>query len=416
MGVDWPREFPGVHWFDEEEDRAVLEVLHQGAPFRYYGQNKPQFVDFFESGARDSYGVKHAHALNSGTGALITAMQALDVGPGCEVIVPSFMWVATVAAVVQNNAVPVLCEVDDSFTMDVEDLKRKITPRTKLIVPVHMLGGVCQMEAIVAVAREHEIAVLEDCAQANGGTFHGRHVGTFGNLGMYSLQINKNITAGEGGLLVTDDDRLAARIASIHDLGVSWIDGGPAQPEDDALGWGQGRRMSELCGAVASVQMKKLPRIVEHMRASHGRIRAMLSDVPGIAFRRFHDDDGHTGSFLVMIAPSEKHARKAVERTRQHALPGVCRLADYGLHVYHNIASLVRKVPLSPAGNPWNLPENAASDYNYEEGACPNSDALFARSILLPIPSRLTPRQEREGANAIRDAVSPECRRNPGSE
>jgi 8-amino-3,8-dideoxy-alpha-D-manno-octulosonate transaminase len=315
------------------------------------------------------------------------------------------MWVATIAAVVQNNAVPVLCEVDDTFTMDVEDLKRKITPRTGLIVPVHMAGGVCHMEAIMAVAREHDIPVLEDCAQANGGTIGGRHVGTFGTMGMFSLQINKNITAGEGGLLVTDDDRLYTRVSTIHDLGFFWADGAPTEPEADALSWGQGRRMSELCGAVASVQIKKLPEVVEHMRASHGRIKAMLTHVPNLGFRRFHDENGHTGSFLVLILENEERAKQAAEKMGQLGLSAACRLADYGLHIYYNIPSLVRKVPLSPTGNPWRLPENAQSVYNYAKGACPNSDALFARSVLLPIPSCLTEQQEQAGAHAIRQAV-----------
>jgi 8-amino-3,8-dideoxy-alpha-D-manno-octulosonate transaminase len=268
-----------------------------------------------------------------------------------------------------------------------------------------MAGGVCDMESIMAVAREHGVSVLEDCAQANGGTLGGRYVGTFGTMGMFSLQINKNVTAGEGGLLVTDDDRLFTRAATVHDLGFLWAGGGPTEPESYALSWGQGRRMSELCGAVASVQIKKLPEIVSHMRASHRRIKSMLSDIPGVSFRRFHDEDGQTGSFLVMIMESEAKARQAVERMKQSGISAACRLEDYGLHIYYNIPSLVGKVPLSSAGNPWNVPENASSVNSYAKGTCPNSDALFARSVLLPIPSRLTPEQEQAGAKAVRQAL-----------
>jgi 8-amino-3,8-dideoxy-alpha-D-manno-octulosonate transaminase len=403
--VDWPRAFPGVSWLDDQVQQAVLDVLRSGALFRYYGPEHPRFVEALEAAARELYGTRYALAVGSGTGALITAMQALRIGPGCEVIVPSLMWVATIAAVVQNNAIPVLCEVDDSFNMDPEDLERKITSRTRLIVPVHMAGAPCDMAAIMRIADQHRVPVLEDCAQCNGGTFEGRAVGTFGAMGMFSLQINKNITAGEGGLLVTDDHQLYTRACSAHDLGVPWIDGSPADPDPDALAWGNGRRMSELCGAVASVQIRKLPEIVRHMRDSHRRLRSMLDGTPGVTFRSLRDEDGHTGSYLVMILNDESSARAVAARMNESGLSGTCRLADYGLHVYYNISSLTQKVPLSPCGNPWRLAENATSKYDYAKGCCPNSDALFARSILLPIPSRLTAQQERAAADAIRMAV-----------
>lgn len=255
--VKWPDPFPGAHWLDKREDQAVLDVLHRRALFRYYGVNQPRHAAAFEQGAREFYGVEHALGVNSGTGALFTAMTALGMGPGYEVIVPAFFWVATVGAIVNANAIPVLCEVDDSFCMDPQDLERKITPRTKLIVPVHMAGAPCNMKAIMAVARRHRIPVLEDCAQANGGSFAGQKVGTFGLLGMFSLQWNKNATAGEGGLLVTNDARLYERCVAAHDLGIPWV--GDAPRETGTVTWGAGRRMSELIGAVACVQLKKLP-------------------------------------------------------------------------------------------------------------------------------------------------------------
>jgi len=227
MTITWPEPFPGVHWIDREEEEAVLEVLRGGSLFRYFGKSPPRFVAQLEATAREFYGVKHALAVNSGTGALMTAMIAMGIGPGSEVIVPSFFWVATVGAVVQANAVPVLCEVDDSLTMDPRDLERKITPKTRLIVPVHMAGAPSDMDAIGAIAERHGILVLEDCAQANGGEFHGRKLGTFGRLGMFSLQLNKNATAGEGGLLVTDDAALYERCVSAHDLGIPWVGAAP---------------------------------------------------------------------------------------------------------------------------------------------------------------------------------------------
>lgn len=406
MQVDWPDEFPGAHWLDEEEERAVLDVLRSGSLFRYFGPGKPRYVEAFEAAAREFYGVRYAQAVSSGSGALITAMAALGVGPGCEVIVPALMWVATVAAVVQVNAIPVLCEVDDTFSMDPQDLEKKITPRTRLIVPVHMAGAPCDMEAILAVAGKHDIPVLEDCAQANGGTFRGQSVGTFAQMGIFSLQINKNMTAGEGGLLVTNDEKLYRRASCAHDLGFFWSGGEPTRPDPEALTWGQGRRMSELCGAVASVQIQKLPKIIDHMRASKRRIKAMLEGTPGLGFRRLNDSEGDTGPFLILVLEDESRAMAAAQKMKQSGLKSVSRVADYGLHVYYNIPALVNKVPLSAAGNPWSLMENAQSVYRYDQGACPKSDALFARSILVPIPSRLSEDQEKDAAGAIKAAVT----------
>ena len=282
---------------------------------------------------------------------------------------PAFLWVSTVTAIVQCNAIPVVCEIDDSFNMDAADLRKKITQRTKLIVTVHMAGTPCDMGAIMQVANEHKIPVLEDCAQCNGGSFQGRKVGTFGKVGIFSLQINKNVTAGEGGLLVTDDDVLYKRLVATHDVGVPWENNAPNETSDVQF-WGQGRRMGELAGSVANVQLRRLPDVVTHMRASKQRIKAALSDLPGVSFRRLNDADGDTGPFLILRFDDEAQARRALESLKKN-VRNVWRLCEYGLHIYHNIGSLVKKVPLSPAGNPWSLPQNAESVYDYRKGACP---------------------------------------------
>lgn len=406
MTIDWPYEFPGAYWLDQQEDQAVLDVLHKGSLFRYYGLGQPKYADTYEAQARRFYGVQHALAINSGTGALVTAMMALGIGPGCEVIVPAFMWVATVGAIVHVNAIPVLCEIDDSFSMDPVDLEQKITPRTKLIVPIHMAGAPCNIDAIVAVAGRHGVAVLEDCAQCNGGEFKGRKVGTFGQMGIFSLQLNKNMTCGEGGLIVTNDETLHTRAFAGHDMGLIRVEGRLATPEPHAIAWGGGRRMTELCGAVASVQLKKLPHILDHMRTSKRRIRTMLEGTRGLQFRRMNDTEGDTGPFLILVLESDGPASAAVEKMKEAGLHNVFRIADYGLHIYYNIPSLVAKVPLSPAGNPWDLEANCESVYTYTRGTCPVSDDLFARSILVPIPSRLTEAQEKAAAEAISAAVT----------
>jgi dTDP-4-amino-4,6-dideoxygalactose transaminase len=405
MKIKWPAPYPGAYWLDQREDEAVRTVLRRRSLFRYYGLTKPEAVATLEATAREFYGVKHALAVNSGTGTLCTAMTALQIGPGDEVIVPAFFWVATAGAVVQANAIPVLCEVDDSLAMDPEDLARKITPRARLIVPVHMAGAPCDMAAIMRIAAQHHVPVLEDCAQANGASFGGRKVGTFGQAGLFSLQWNKNATAGEGGLLVTNDAKLYERLVAAHDLGVPWINNLPCLSRSRSITWGGGRRMGELTGAVGAVQLKKLPEIVQHMRDSKRRIKSFLQGTPGLSFRRLNDEAGDCGPFLIMLLENGRKAKQAVKRMQADGLDTAVRIAEYGLHIYYNVPQLVRKVPLSPAGNPWTLPQNQASVHDYAKGACPRSDALFERSILLPIPSRLSKAQEKAAARIILDAL-----------
>jgi len=400
----WPREFPGVNWYDRQEEQAALNVLRGKTPFRYDGVGKPRYVAAFEEEAKKFYGAKYALAVNSGTGALMTAMTALGIGPGSEVIVPAFMWVSTVGAVVHANAIPVLCEIDDSLSMDPANLDRKITPRTRLIVPVHMAGAPCNMPAIMTVARKHRLPVLEDCAQANGATFQGKRVGTFGQIGVYSLQINKNISAGEGGLIVADDEDLYLRLNSAHDVGAVWRDTGPVS-DPRYTTWGTGRRMSELAGAVAWVQLRKLARVVRHMKASKKRLKAMLEDAPDLTWRRLNDTEGDTACCLTFFAPDRARAARIVAAIREAGVFGASRLAEYGMHIYYNIPQLVRKVPLSQAGNPWSLPQNAGNVREYGKGACPASDALFERGVILSVPSTLTPAQEKTMASIIKEAV-----------
>lgn len=406
MTKKWPYEFPGAYWLDKAEERAVLDVFRTGSLFRYYGLGKPKYADRFEKACRAFYGVKYALAVNSGTGALITSLRALGIGPGCEVILPAFLWVASAGAVVQVGAIPVLCEIDDSFCMDPKDLEKKITSRTKLIIPIHMAGAPCDMRRIMRVARGHRVPVLEDSAQCNGGAVGDRRVGTFGDMGIFSLQLNKNMTCGEGGLIITNSKRLYERAFSAHDMGLVRVRGRLATPASYALMWGGGRRMTELSGAVAWVQLGKIPKIIAHMRASKLRIKQVLDNVPGLCFRRLNDEHGDTGPFLVLILPDEKRAKRAIKKLHRGGVHNACRIADYGLHIYYNIPSLVKKAPLSLAGDPWSLPANARLVHSYCKGACPHSDGLFARSILVPIPSKLTRKQEDHAGNLIRNAVT----------
>lgn len=396
-----PLEFPGAHWMDEQEIEAVARVLRSRSPFRYYGFDLQDEVKSFEKEFANFVGAKYALALSSGTGALFTALAALGVGPGQEVIIPAYLWVSIISAVVSHGAVPVLADINDTFCLDPEDVAQRITTRTRGIIMAHMSGAPGDVRAVRAIARRHGLFLLEDCAQCAGGSLDGQSVGTFGEIGIFSFQLNKNMTAGEGGCLVTSDEQLYRRAVACHDLGY-WRDesGRLLLAEDGLRLWGRGYRMDELRAAVLRVQLRKLPQVTAAMRGSKYRIRRVLEELPGVALRRIIDPAGDTGAFLITSYPDASAARQVHQALRAEGLvthpQGVNNIlmTEWGLHLYYQNLSLVERASVDPSGFPWTLPENRGLVRDYGKGACPRADELFERSILMAIPSCLTHEDE----------------------
>ncbi len=396
-----PLEFPGVHHMDEEEIDAAVRVLRSRSPFRYYGIDLQGEVEGFESDFAAFLGVSHALAVNSGTGALHTALAALGVGPGQEVIVPAYMWVSVVAAVVNLGAIPVLADIDDTFCMNPAELEPKITPRTTGIILVHMSGAPADAEAVAAIARRHNLFLLEDCAQCAGGSIRGRKVGTFGDMAVFSFQMNKNMTAGEGGCIVTNNEFLFNRAVACHDTGYARDAGGRAMfDRREFCLWGRGYRIDEMRAAILRVQLRKLPRVIAKMHASKYRLREALQQHPQVKLRRIVDVAGDTGCFLLTTFRTPELAREVNRALRAEGIvtfaQGVSNIVmtEWGLHIYYNIPSLVQKTGVDKANSPWSLVENRDSRMEYSKGTCPYADSLFERSCLLAIPSCLTTRDE----------------------
>jgi 8-amino-3,8-dideoxy-alpha-D-manno-octulosonate transaminase len=396
-----PLEFPGVHHMDAKEIQAAVRLLRARSPFRYYGIKLQKEVEKLEAEFARFLGVKHALAVASGTGALHAALSALGVGPGQEVIVPAYMWVSVVAAVVNHGAIPVLADIDDTFCLDPAQVEQRLTPKTTGIILVHMSGAPGNVAAIQKIARARKLWLLEDCAQCNGGSVAGRKVGSFGDIGVFSFQMNKNMTAGEGGCVVTNDFRLYRRAFACHDLGYARDENGRLIFTDpDLCLWGKGYRLDELRAAVLRVQLKKLPRIVGNMRRSKYRIRRALEKFPRVQLRRILDPKGDTGCFLITTYPDADTAKRINTALRAEGIvtspQGISNvvMTEWGLHLYYNNISLVKQGSVDGRGFPWNLAENAGLGSQYSKGTCPQADSLFARSILLPIPSCLTRRDE----------------------
>lgn len=287
----------GSEFYDDKERAELLDVLDAKSPFRWYGPKAPQKVLRFEKQFAARMESRHCLAVTSGTAALQCAMAALEVGPGDEVILPSWTWHSCFNAIVLAGALPVCAEIDTSFGIDPDDIKKHITPHTKAIMAVHLQGNPCDMDRILAIARSHKLRVIEDCAQSVGASYKGRPVGSLGDIGIYSLQLNKSITAGEGGAVVTSDPRLFERAARFHDLG------GFRAPHQEAVGgasldwsFGTNFRMSEFTGGVMLAQLRKLDRIIGAVRANAQIVYSGVRELPGVRLRHLPDAQGELGS------------------------------------------------------------------------------------------------------------------------
>jgi 8-amino-3,8-dideoxy-alpha-D-manno-octulosonate transaminase len=392
-----PWELPGAYFIDDEEKRLVDQVVEARSPFRFYGLDAQGMVDRLEAEWCSTFGHKHALGVNSGSAALHIALCAFGVGPGDEVLVPGYMWVACISAIVRTGAIPRLVDIDNSFCMDPADLERKIGPRSKAVLVVNMSGAMGRNDRIAELCRKHNLRLLEDCAQSIGASLNGRPAGSYGDIGIYSFQLNKNMTSGEGGLMVTEDEDLYKRCVALHDLGYVRTDGRLDPSDDRYQYWGTGSRMSELSGAMALGQMRKVKMITGLMHAAKWRIREAIKDIPDIGLRDIIDPSGDTGPALITIYQTPEACRRFVDALRAEGIRGpegslACiAMREWGMHWYFNIPSLVKKRSNARDGFPWTHPSNAfAADYTYERGELPVCDSLSERAALLTVMPVLT--------------------------
>ena len=289
------------------------------------------------------------------------ALAALDIGPGDEVIVPGFTYVASISAIVYSGATPVLAEVDRSFDLDPADVEARITPRTRAILLVHMLGNPGRLSEIMAIAERHGLALIEDAAQAFGATYRGRWVGAHGRIGMYSFNEYKTITCGDGGMVVTDDEQLYRRAFAMHDQGHS---PGRAGVEVGARPFlGLNFRMTELEGAVLLAQVRRLAAIREHLSANAALVRSIIEEVPLLEFRELPDPDGDLATHLVVIFPSAAMAERVTAEL------GSITLDHSGWHVYSHMEHLLARRTATERGYPFHEVSSGAPEYRARHAA-----------------------------------------------
>ncbi len=395
-----PPMYPGGNRIGQEEEDAVVEVIRSKRLFRYYGpQPGPSKVADLEKAFADHMGTAYGLAVTSGTGALICSLNGVGVGPGDEVIVPAYTWIASASAVFAAGGVPIPAEVDESLTLDAADVERKITPHTKAIMPVHMRGGPCDMDALMAVARKHGLKVVEDTAQADGASYHGKRLGSIGDVGAFSLQFNKIITCGEGGIVITNSRDVFNRAVMFHD-----VIGGSRNniPENEILP-GVNFRMTELQAAVALVQLSRLDGLLDQMRQRKAMLKNAMASVAqrkGITFRTENDSAGDAAVCLVFLMPEAERAHAVAKAlSAEGAAAGVLYTpgrSDY--HIYPYWSPIMNQRTWTPTSGPWRWHDG---EVKYTPDMCPRTLELLSRAIHMDVSPDLSSDQVEEIAEAL---------------
>ena len=379
-----------MEWVGEEEIKEVTEVLKSGYLYRYgvsVGDRiDPRFKGKVLQCEREItalMNVKYGVALNSGTSALLTALAGLGIGPGDEVIVPGFTFIASIAAIVYARAVPVLAEIDETFNLDPADVEAKITPHTRAIMAVHMMGNPARLNELKAIADKHKIYLIEDCAQAFGATYHGRPVGSIGVVGGCSFNVYKTITSGDGGMVVTDNHQVYQRCFAFHDQGHLPLRQGVeigARPF-----FGLDFRFTEVQAAILLAQLRKLPRMLNHLRTNKKRYKSLIGGIPGLKFRVLPDPEGEIATMLSVILPTAEIAEKMAKDL------GTRVVSQAGWHVYNNMEQLLEKRTVTSVQCPFvceKLHGGSQKEIKYWKGMLPKTDAILGRALNISIGVR----------------------------
>ncbi|MBI4423987.1 MAG: DegT/DnrJ/EryC1/StrS family aminotransferase [Elusimicrobia bacterium] len=382
---------PGYELFGDEERKAVNDLFdaNGGVLFAhgFLGQRKGIFkVREFEAALAKRFAAPHCQVVSSGSAALWVGLKALGLKPGDEVITSSFTFVATVEAILFAGAVPVLAEVDDTYNLDPEDVRRRVTGRTRAIVPVHMAGAPARMDELLALAKEKGLLVLEDAAQACGGTWKGKALGTLGDAGIYSFDFAKNLTTGEGGAVLTRSKAVWELAREYHDHGHQY---NPAVPRgrDTRRAAGFNFRMTELQAAIGLAQLAKLDRIVESQRRNKRLLKGLLADA-GVRFRTIADE-GEIADTLIFSLPDAAGAAAAA-----------ARLAAKGV----GTKNLPDAVDWHFAGT-WEHMLRGVGGVKEPAKAWPRTADLLARSIALPVNVKDAEEGLRKTAAAVQGAL-----------
>ncbi len=386
---------PGFEIFGKEERKEVQDVLDTGVLFRYgFDQARKGHwkAKTFEREFCERLGVRHCLLCSSGTAAVTTALAATGIGAGDEVIIPPFTFVATFEAVLAAGAVPVFAEIDETLCLDPNAIAEKITPRTRVVMPVHMCGSMARIDEIRSLCDQKGLVLIEDACQSVGATFNGQSVGTFGRIGCFSFDPVKTITCGEGGAIITDDDAVYTVADAYADHGHDHL-GNDRGLEQHAI-MGNNFRISELNAAVGLAQLRKLDHILDIQRNHKAAIREALETFPEITFRKIPDPAGDSATFLTFFMPNASTAQKLTQALGSAGIDGCFYWYTNNWHYIHQWEHL--KSLKSAAKLPVELLDNLPA---YDQIQLPASDQILSRAVCMLIKISWTPEvlQERIG-------------------
>lgn len=397
---------PGFEVFGEEEKKQVLDVFDTGVLFRYeFGQQRQGVykVREFEQAFADYTGAGHAQAVTSGTAALKVALAALGVGAGDEVITQGFTFVATWEAILDIGALPVFTEVDETLNMDPVDLEKKITDKTKAIIPVHMLGAQARIEEIMTIAERHSLPVIEDTAQAAGGRIGGKFLGTFGSIGTFSFDAVKTMTTGEGGMCVSSDGELWRNMSEYQDHGHDHAVNPGARGGEGRRFIGFNYRMMELQGAIGLAQLDKLDYMIAEQKKTKALLKEAAGAIPGVSFRKLVDEEGDSATFFAFMLPDKERAAAVNQVLRQHGV-GAINFGENTWHFYPAWEHLTGAKTL--AINGWPFSAHGKRRVIYDPQALPVSAELMSRTLVYQVPVRISKEQLNTMVDALNKAAT----------
>jgi 8-amino-3,8-dideoxy-alpha-D-manno-octulosonate transaminase len=384
---------PGFEFFGDEERKEVNDVLETGILMRY-GFDGPRKGIWkskeLEAAICSRFGSEYAQLTSSGTAALTTAMAALGIGAGDEVIMPAFTFVASFEAVLSMGAIPVLVDIDESLTLAPDAVKAAITTKTKCVMPVHMCGSMADLDALKEICAAHKLILLEDACQSIGGTYKGKALGTIGDAGTFSFDFVKTITCGEGGVVMTNNKDIYIKSDAFTDHGHDHL--GVDRGADLHPFLGYNFRISELHAAVGLAQIKKLDTFLSLQKRNNQILRSYIQQVPGVSFRVVPDPAGDSYSFLSWFLPSQDKTEKAIEALKAAGILGG------NFYWYANNWHYIRKWDhLKTAKSLYALSEaqqNALT--SLQNNAFAKSDAVMSRCISTAISLTWTEEQVHE--------------------
>ena len=313
----------GVELFGSEERKEVNDVMETAILFRYNHDQQRNGIwkaKEFEAEVKKITGAKFAHAVSSGSTAVATALAAAGIGAGDEVIVPPFTYIATIEAVLFVGALPVFAEIDETLCISAEGIEKVITPKTKGICLVHMCGGMADMDSLLPVIKKHNLILVEDAGQSFGSSYKGTHTGLFGKTGCYSFDFFKIATAGEGGVLVTNDEQAYKYADSYSDHGHDHIGSNRGMEAHPILGFNY--RISELHAAIGVAQTRKVPQIIEINNRHKKALVNILSTIDGVGFAKLSDPSGDSATFLNLLLPDTTIAQQVVAAFNEAGIGG----------------------------------------------------------------------------------------------